>query len=157
MNDFKDSAQVLVSTESGGEGRNLQFCNVIMNYDLPWNPMRIEQRIGRIHRIGQKQDVFIYNLSAKDTIEARILELLDAKINMFQLVVGELDMILGNLKERRDFEDIVLDIWTDSEDDEELSIKLENFGEQLILAKKRYEQVRQLDDSLLKELLPDEK
>lgn len=78
IKEFAKSARVLVSTESGGEGRNLQFCNVLINYDLPWNPMRIEQRIGRIHRVGQKRDVYIYNLSAKDTIEARILELLDA-------------------------------------------------------------------------------
>lgn len=156
VDDFKNSAQVLVSTESGGEGRNLQFCNVIINYDLPWNPMRIEQRIGRIHRIGQKRDVFIYNLSAKDTIESKILELLDAKINMFQLVVGELDMILGNLKEQQDFEEVIMDIWTGSKDEKELTRKLEDFGEQLILAKKHYEQVKNLDENLLGELLPDE-
>lgn len=157
VEDFMDFAQVLVSTESGGEGRNLQFCNVIVNYDLPWNPMRIEQRIGRIHRIGQKRDVFIYNLSATGTIESKILELLDAKINMFQLVVGELDMILGNLKGERDFEDIVMDIWMGSNDPDELSLKLEDFGEQLAAARRHYEQIKQLDDNLLGELLPNEK
>lgn len=64
---FKEDADVLVSTEVGGEGRNLQFCNGMINYDLPWNPIAIEQRIGRIHRIGQTRDVFVYNLVAKDT------------------------------------------------------------------------------------------
>ena len=90
---------MLISTEAGGEGRNLQFCNGIINYDLPWNPMAIEQRIGRIHRVGQERDVHIFNLEAKDTIESYILELLDKKINMFELVVGEVDMILGDLNE----------------------------------------------------------
>lgn len=66
---FRSDIPVLISTESGGEGRNLQFCNTIINFDLPWNPMRIEQRIGRLHRIGQTRDVFIFNLSVKDTIE----------------------------------------------------------------------------------------
>ncbi|HKM39732.1 MAG TPA: ATP-dependent helicase, partial [bacterium] len=111
---------------------------------------------GRIHRIGQKKDVFIYNLSAKGTIEARILELLDAKINMFQLVIGEMDMILGNLKERRDFEDIIMDIWTNVRDDEELSQRLDTFGNQLLEAKNRYSQVKNLGDNLLGELLPDD-
>ncbi|KLU63132.1 RNA polymerase-associated protein RapA [Peptococcaceae bacterium CEB3] len=96
---FAEEADVLVSTETGSEGRNLQFCHQMVNYDLPWNPMRIEQRIGRIHRLGQDKNVRIYNLSATDTIEAHLLELLDAKINMFQLVVGELDMILGDITE----------------------------------------------------------
>src|SRR5690625_1449645 len=73
---FREDADVLVSTEVGGEGRNLQFCNGMINYDLPWNPMAIEQRIGRIHRIGQERDVFVYNLVAKDTIEYYILDLL---------------------------------------------------------------------------------
>ncbi|MEW6230660.1 MAG: SNF2-related protein, partial [Bacillota bacterium] len=67
---FKEEAQVLLSTESGGEGRNLQFCHVMVNFDLPWNPMKIEQRIGRIHRIGQQNDVFVFNLSAGRTLEA---------------------------------------------------------------------------------------
>ncbi|WP_255259585.1 DEAD/DEAH box helicase [Lentibacillus sp. CBA3610] len=91
---FRKEADVLVSTEIGGEGRNLQFCNGMINYDLPWNPMAIEQRIGRIHRIGQEQDVYVYNLVTEDTIEYYILDLLDRKINMFELVVGEVDAIL---------------------------------------------------------------
>lgn len=152
---FADSARVLVSTETGSEGRNLQFCRNLINYDLPWNPMRIEQRIGRIHRLGQTRDVYIYNLSAGGTIESYILELLDAKINMFQLVVGELDMILGNLKEKQDFGDIVMDIWARSSEETELRQEIDSLGEQLVNAREQYRAVKELDDRLLGELLPD--
>ncbi len=101
MDLFRGRAQVLVATEAGGEGINLQFCNRIINFDLPWNPMRVEQRIGRVHRFGQKEDVYIYNLSTKHTIEEHILNLLHEKINMFEMVIGRLDMILERL-ERQD-------------------------------------------------------
>jgi SNF2 family DNA or RNA helicase len=151
---FADKAQVLVSTETGSEGRNLQFCNVIINFDLPWNPMRIEQRIGRFHRLGQTRDVYIYNLSAAETVEAHILELLDTKINMFQLVIGELDLILGNLQEKRDFEDIIMDIWARAADEASLHARLEDLGERLSAAKKQYLAVKEIDERLLGELLP---
>ncbi|MCK5503882.1 MAG: DEAD/DEAH box helicase, partial [Thermodesulfovibrionia bacterium] len=111
---FKDDIPVLVSTESGGEGRNMQFCNTIINFDLPWNPMKIEQRIGRLHRIGQTRDVFIFNLSVKDTIEDYIIDILDSKINMFEMVIGEIEPILGHLGEDKDFEDIIMEIWLKS-------------------------------------------
>ncbi len=153
---FMGEARVLVATETGSEGRNLQFCRNLINYDLPWNPMRIEQRIGRIHRLGQTRNVYIYNLSASGTIESYILELLDAKINMFQLVVGELDMILGNLKEKREFEDIVMDIWSRYADEQELKQQMDTLGEELISAREHYRAVKELDDRLLGELLPDE-
>ncbi|MCL6448959.1 MAG: DEAD/DEAH box helicase family protein [Armatimonadetes bacterium] len=152
---FAGGARVLVSTETGSEGRNLQFCNVLVNYDLPWNPMRIEQRIGRLHRLGQTKDVYIYNLSAAGTVEAYLLELLDAKINMFQLVVGELDMILGNLREKKDFEDIVMDIWAGAADEATLQAGLAELGEKLAAAKEHYLAVKELDDRLLGELLPE--
>lgn len=153
---FAGEAEVLVSTETGSEGRNLQFCHVLVNYDLPWNPMRIEQRIGRIHRLGQERDVRIYNLAAAGTVEAEILELLDAKINMFQLVVGELDMILGNLEEKRDFEDIIMDIWAGTDNEETMRAGMENLGERLTAARRHYVAVKELDDRLLGGLLPEE-
>lgn len=153
---FAGEADILVSTETGSEGRNLQFANNIINYDLPWNPMRIEQRIGRIHRIGQEKDVHIYNFSAVDTIEAHILEILDAKINMFQLVVGELDMILGDLTEKRDFEDVIMDIWAKSDNDEALKSEMEELGDRLVVAREHYLAVKELDDRLLGELAPEE-
>lgn len=84
IKDFQRKTKVLIATDVGSEGRNLQFCNNIINFDLPWNPMRIEQRTGRISRIGQEKDVHILNLSTKGTIEDYILYLLNAKINMFE-------------------------------------------------------------------------
>ena len=88
--------QVLISTEAGGEGRNLQFCNVLVNYDLPWNPMKVEQRIGRVDRIGQTKPISIFNLWVKDTVEERVLDILENRIRMFTETVGELDPILGD-------------------------------------------------------------
>lgn len=88
------------------EGRNFQFCHLIVNYDLPWNPMRIEQRIGRLDRIGQKLPVRIYNLFCEDTVEERVLEVLERRIGMFQESVGSLDPILGEVE--RDIERLVL-------------------------------------------------
>lgn len=151
---FAGPARVLVSTETGSEGRNLQFCRVLVNFDLPWNPMRIEQRIGRLHRLGQEQDVHVWNLSARGTVESHILELLDAKINLFQLVIGELDAILGELGREEDFEDMVLDIWARSPDEAGIRQAMAALGDQLVAAKERYQSVRELDDRLLGELLP---
>ena len=91
----KSGPQVLISTEAGGEGRNLQFCHLLVNYDLPWNPMRVEQRIGRVDRIGQKHVVNIFNLWVRDTIEERVLDVLENRINVFQETIGGLDPILG--------------------------------------------------------------
>ena len=97
---FRDNKgpQVLISTEAGGEGRNFQFCHTLVNYDLPWNPMRVEQRIGRVDRIGQEHEVRIFNLFTKDTIEERVLDVLERRINVFEETVGGLDPILGETK-----------------------------------------------------------
>lgn len=95
---FKEKAQVLIATESGSEGINLQFCHHVINFDLPWNPMKLEQRIGRVHRLGQEHDVHIYNLAIQNTIEDHILDLLYVKIGVFEKVVGELDDILSAFK-----------------------------------------------------------
>jgi len=94
MDLFRGRAQVLIATEAGGEGINLQFCHHMINFDLPWNPMRVEQRIGRVHRLGQTEDVKIYNLCTLGTIEEHIVNLLHEKINLFELVIGQLDHIL---------------------------------------------------------------
>src|SRR4030043_1583069 len=114
IENFRNEAPILVSSESGGEGRNLQFCNTMVNFDLPWNPMRIEQRIGRLHRIGQTRDVFIFNLSVRETIEDHILDILENKINMFEMVIGEIEPLLGYLGEEREFEDVIMEIWVGS-------------------------------------------
>jgi SNF2 family DNA or RNA helicase len=143
---LRNEVSVLVSTESGGEGRNLQFCNTMVNFDLPWNPMRIEQRIGRLHRIGQTRDVFIFNLSVKETIEDYIMEILDHKINMFEMVIGEIEPILGHLETDEDFENIILEIWLRSQSQRELEAGFAGFGDELIKAKKAYLQAKSFDD-----------
>jgi SNF2 family DNA or RNA helicase len=93
-----EGPQVLVSTEAGGEGRNFQFCHMMVNYDLPWNPMKVEQRIGRIDRIGQKKAVAIFNMSTTGTVEERVLEVLTRRIGLFEETVGGLDPILGEVE-----------------------------------------------------------
>ncbi|MCL0040853.1 SNF2-related protein [Thermodesulfovibrionales bacterium] len=145
---FKDEIPVLVSTESGGEGRNMQFCNTIINFDLPWNPMKIEQRIGRLHRIGQTRDVFIFNLSVKDTIENYIIDILDSKINMFEMVIGEIEPILGHLGEDKDFEDIIMEIWLKSKDKDTLKHDFELLGDEIVNAKSEYLKSKVLDDEI---------
>ncbi|RPJ02453.1 MAG: ATP-dependent helicase, partial [Deltaproteobacteria bacterium] len=146
---FRDEVPVLVSTESGGEGRNLQFCNTIINFDLPWNPMRIEQRIGRLHRIGQTRDVFIFNLAVRETLEDYIIEILDSKINMFEMVIGEIEPILGHLEKEEEFEEIVMEIWMNSSSDVDLRKGFESLGEALLKAKKEYLKTKVLDEDLL--------
>ncbi len=145
---FRDEVPILVSTESGGEGRNIQFCNTIINFDLPWNPMKIEQRIGRLHRIGQTRDVFIFNLSIKETIEDYIIEILDSKINMFEMVIGEIEPILGYLGEDKEFEDIIMEIWLNSSNQEGLKGGFEQLGVDLIKAKNEYLKAKTLDDEI---------
>ncbi len=139
----RQEVRVLVSTESGAEGRNLQFCHQLINYDLPWNPMRVEQRIGRLHRLGQDQDVTIFNLSCNETIEAHVIDLLARKIRMFELVIGELDLILGNLEGSKSFEDLLREAWETATDDQDLTTRIHNLGDILTQARREYERVRQ--------------
>jgi len=149
--DFEHRAQVLLSTEAAGEGRNLQFCRNMINFDIPWNPMRIEQRVGRIHRVGQTRDVRIYNLSARGTVEDYLLEILDQKLNMFELVIGEMDMILGQLSDERDFEDLLVDIWVSARTGEELNAGFNKLGETLLQARKAHQQSQEYDEALFGE------
>ncbi|WP_316569627.1 SNF2-related protein [Neobacillus sp. YIM B06451] len=124
---FQKHAQVLIATEAGGEGINLQFCSHIINFDLPWNPMRLEQRIGRVHRLGQEKDVIIYNFAVKDTMEEHVLKLLYEKIHLFEKVIGELDDILAKL-ELGNMEDHLADIFGHSLTEGEMRIKMENLA-----------------------------
>lgn len=135
--------RVLVSTESGAEGRNLQFCHQLINYDLPWNPMRVEQRIGRLHRLGQESDVTIFNLSCHETIEAYIVDLLARKIRMFELVIGELDLILGGLEGADSFEELLRQAWEAADSEDDLQGRLEAVGVLLEQARQKYAQVRE--------------
>jgi superfamily II DNA/RNA helicase len=144
---FRAAVPLLLSTESGGEGRNLQFCNTIINFDLPWNPMAIEQRIGRIHRIGQTRDVFVFNLVVRHTLEEHILKILDEKINMFELVVGEIGAILGQMEEDVDFSEMVFAAWMETTESEREKV-FASLGDRLADAKSRYDLVKSLDAEL---------
>ena len=144
---FRQDVPVLLCGESGGEGRNLQFCNTLINFDLPWNPMAIEQRIGRIHRIGQTREVFIFNLVVRETIEDRILQILDEKINMFELVVGEVGAILGEMDENEDFAGMVFSSWVESSEQDQ-NAAFQQLGERIMSAKQDYEAVKTLDENL---------
>lgn len=102
---FRDTGKIMIATEAAAEGINLQFCSMIVNYDLPWNPQRVEQRIGRCHRFGQKYNVIVVNFSNKGNIaEQRILELLTHKFHLFESVFGASDQVLGTIEDGLDFE-----------------------------------------------------
>lgn len=108
---FRNDRTILIATESGGEGINLQFCSLLVNYDLPWNPQRVEQRIGRCHRYGQKIDVTVINfLNRKNHAEARIHQLLEQKFKLFDGVFGSSDEVLGAIESGVDIERRILDI-----------------------------------------------
>src|SRR2546421_4597720 len=147
---FREHGQIFLSTEAGGEGRNLQFARTVVNYDLPWNPLRIEQQIGRVHRLGQEREVHVVNLWARDTVEAYLMELLDRKIHMFELVVGELDLILGTLDERRSFEDMMMEIWT-LRQAEERRVAPRPLGDALVRARGQYDALRQRNEGGLRD------
>ena len=109
---FKDQAEVMIATEAAGEGVNLQFCALVINYDLPWNPQRIEQRIGRCHRYGQKFDVVVVNfLNKRNHADQRVLELLTEKFKLFSGVFGASDEILGSIESGLDFEKRIVEIY----------------------------------------------
>ena len=151
MSSFKDGCPILLTTGIGGEGYNLQFCHMMINYDLPWNPMQIEQRIGRIHRIGQEKEVQVYNFCAAGSLEDHILDVLDRKINMFELVVGEIDMILGRIAGEQEFSDLVYEIWVRNADESQRKKAFDSLGSLLKRARGAYEKSKELDEKLFHE------
>ncbi|MFC5404148.1 DEAD/DEAH box helicase [Cohnella soli] len=132
MDLFRRRAQVMIATEAGGEGINLQFCRHVINFDLPWNPMRVEQRIGRVHRLGQTRDVEIYNLCTLGTIEEHIVHLLHEKINMFELVIGELDEIIQQFEKEESLERRLAQLVLEAADGNELRQKIDGLGDTLL-------------------------
>jgi SNF2 family DNA or RNA helicase len=151
LEEFRGGAPVLLASEVGGEGQNLQFCSLLVNFDLPWNPMLIEQRIGRLHRMGQEHEVHVYNLAARGTAEERVLDVLDRRLHLFELVVGEMDMVLGNLTDERDLEDRILDLYAQSHDDLELEAGFDRLAEELARARGLYERTRAFDAALFRD------
>lgn len=109
---FRDEGQILIATEAGAEGINLQFCSLVVNYDLPWNPQRVEQRIGRSHRYGQQHDVVVVNfLNQKNEADQRVFQLLSEKFKLFEGVFGASDEVLGAIESGVDFEKRIADIY----------------------------------------------
>jgi ERCC4-related helicase len=127
---FRDEADVLIATEAGGEGRNLQFCDVLINYDLPWSPLKIEQRIGRIHRFGQPNDVHIYNFSTRGTVAERVLEVLTQKLRIFEESIGTPDIMLGQIEDEVNLNTLFMEMASGRKQkkdvEDELSARMEN-------------------------------
>lgn len=144
--EFRQRGGALLLTHSGTEGRNLQFCHQMVNFDLPWNPMEIEQRIGRLHRLGQRHPVRIYNLVQAGTLQEHLLRILQEKLNLFELVVGETGLILGERFSSDEFAEEVLRRWRESEG--RVAEALESLGDELAAARSGYQEVRQLDETL---------
>lgn len=118
---FRDQGTIMIATEAAAEGINLQFCSMLVNYDLPWNPQRVEQRIGRVHRFGQKHNVVVVNFFNKgNTAEQRILELLQNKFHLFDSVFGASDEVLGAIEDGLDFEKKISDILSRHQTAEEI-------------------------------------
>tara|TARA_R110001592_G_scaffold19231_15_gene79133 strand:- start:3162 stop:6020 length:2859 start_codon:yes stop_codon:yes gene_type:complete len=124
---FKSAdADILISTEAGGEGINLQFCSVLINYDLPWNPQKVEQRIGRVHRYGQKNDVVVVNfVNRKNPADQRVFQLLNDKLKLFEGVFGASDEILGAIESNIDIEKRIYEIYQTCRTDQEIEAQFD--------------------------------
>ncbi|MBK7674390.1 MAG: DEAD/DEAH box helicase family protein [Candidatus Accumulibacter sp.] len=140
---FRDEGAILIATEAASEGINLQFCSLVINYDLPWNPQRIEQRIGRCHRYGQRHDVVVINfLNERNEADRRVLELLGEKFNLFNGVFGASDEVLGTIESGVDFEKRILAIYQECRTPQEIDAAFRTLQEEMD------EQIRaRLDDT----------
>jgi superfamily II DNA/RNA helicase len=131
---FRDESTILIATEAAAEGINLQFCNLVVNYDLPWNPQRIEQRIGRCHRYGQAFDVVVVNfLNKKNAADQRVYELLDQKFRLFDGVFGASDEVLGAVESGVDFEKRIAAIYQKCRSPEQISFEFDALQHELEL------------------------
>jgi len=129
---FRDSASIMIATEAAADGVNLQFCSLVINYDLPWNPQRIEQRIGRCHRYGQKYDVVVVNfLNEANAADSRVLELLTEKFNLFNGIFGASDEVLGTIESGVDFEKRILEIYQQCRTTDEIEKAFKSLREEL--------------------------
>ncbi|MGV3553614.1 SNF2-related protein [Rhizobium sp.] len=132
IDEFRDSASIMIATEAASEGVNLQFCSQVINYDLPWNPQRIEQRIGRCHRYGQTHDVIVVNfLNERNEADKRVHALLTEKFNLFDGVFGASDEVLGSIESGLDFEKRILAIYQDCRTPEAIAKAFDELQEQL--------------------------
>lgn len=157
---FKHDRSILIATESGAEGINLQFCSLLINYDLPWNPQRVEQRIGRCHRYGQKIDVTVINfLNRKNQAEARIHQLLEQKFKLFEGVFGSSDEVLGAIESGVDIERRILEIIQTCRSNDEINAAFdllqEEFSVEIDAAKQdaRDKLLAEMDEKVIERLM----
>ncbi len=128
---FKEKGKILIATGAGAEGLNLQFCSMVINYDLPWNPQVVEQRIGRCHRFGQEHDVVVINfISSSNVVEQRIFELLSSKFKVFNEILGSSDSILGTLEDGMDLQKAIVEIYTKCRTVEEINNAFDSIQEE---------------------------
>lgn len=131
---FREEGRIMIATEAGAEGINLQFCSLVVNYDLPWNPQRIEQRIGRCHRYGQKHDVVVVNfLNRKNEADQRVFRLLSEKFHLFEGVFGASDEVLGAIESGVDFEKRIATIYQKCRQHEEIKTAFDQLQQELSL------------------------
>jgi SNF2 family DNA or RNA helicase len=129
---FKKEAEIMIATEAGAEGVNLQFCSLVINYDLPWNPQRIEQRIGRCHRYGQRHDVVVINfVNRKNAADERVYKLLDEKFKLFKGVFGASDEVLGSIESGMDFEKRIAAIYQTCRTTDEINTAFDNLQKEM--------------------------
>ncbi|MFQ5486324.1 MAG: helicase-related protein, partial [Desulfobacterales bacterium] len=139
---FREKGQIMIATEAGAEGINLQFCSLVVNYDLPWNPQRIEQRIGRCHRYGQKNDVVVVNfINQKNSADVRVFQLLSEKFSLFEGVFGASDEVLGAIESGVDFEKRIANIYQKCRTPEEIQSSFDQLQQEIS---------SQIDDSIKK-------
>lgn len=138
---FREKADILISTEAGGEGRNLQFCHVLINYDLPWSPLKIEQRIGRIHRFGQPKDVQIYNFSTAGTVAEKVLKVLERKLKLFEESIGTPDILLGQIEEELNLGSVFMEMLLGRKSQRKISAEID---EKMERARRSYEKLADL-------------
>lgn len=157
INEFKEKTQIMISTETGSEGLNLQFCSNIVNYDLPWNPMAVEQRIGRLDRIGQKKDIFVYSLATKGTMEEHVVDLIINKMCCIGLIMGELPIILFNMgldssgtSGSSKFEEKLMNAFLDSKNNlHRFATEVDKVGNEINKGIRDYEQTKKYTSELL--------
>ena len=144
VDSFKDDAEILIATEAGAEGINLQFCSLVVNYDMPWNPQRIEQRIGRCHRYGQKNDVVVVNfVNQSNRADCRVYELLNQKFSLFDGVFGASDEVLGAIDSSIDFERRINNIYQTCRTEREIEAAFDELQQELdSIIKERIENTR---------------
>jgi len=156
---FHEQGEIMIATEAGAEGINLQFCSLVVNYDLPWNPQRIEQRIGRCHRYGQQHDVVVVNfLNQKNAADQRVFQLLSEKFSLFEGVFGASDEVLGAIESGVDFEKRIADIYQRCRTPEEINASFDQLQQELsqqideAMTRARQQLLENFDEEVLEKL-----